>query len=59
MNIRGSQYFDRYESTIHFMFQHEHDKGPSTAIALELSTMSEITHIHVAHLNFRITRLSV
>ncbi len=32
------------------MCQHEHDKGPSTAIALELST---------AYLNIPITRLSV
>ncbi len=41
------------------MCQHEHDKGPSTAIALELSTIAEITHVHIAHLNIPITRLSV
>ncbi len=41
------------------MCQHEHDKAPSTAIALELSTMSEITHVHITHLNIPITRLSV
>ncbi len=29
------------------------------AIALGLSTMSEITHVHIAHLNIPITRLSV
>ncbi len=29
------------------------------AIALELSTMSEITHVHIAHHNIPITRLSV
>ncbi len=28
-------------------------------IALELSTMSEITYVHIAHLNIPITRLSV
>ncbi len=33
--------------------------SPSTAIALELSTMSEIIHVHIAHLNIPITRLSV
>ncbi len=59
MLIRGSQYFRRYQTTTHLMCQHEHDKGPSTAIALELSTMTEITHVHIAHLNIPITRLSV
>ncbi len=59
MIIRGSQYFRRYQTTTHFMCQQEHDKEPSTAIALELSTMSEITHVHIAHLNIPITRLSV
>ncbi len=59
MIILGSQYFCRYQTTTHFMCQHEHDKGPSTDIALELSTMSKITHVHIAHLNIPITRLSV
>ncbi len=59
MIIRGSQYFRRYQTTTHFMCEHDHDKGPSTSIALELSTMSEITHVHIAHLNIPITRLSV
>ncbi len=55
----GSQYFRRHQTTTHFMCEHEHDKGPSTAIVLVLSTMSEITHVHIAHLNIPITRLSV
>ncbi len=59
MIIWGSHYFRRYQTTTHFMCQHEHDKVPSTAFALELSTMSEITHVHIAHLNIPITRLSV
>ncbi len=49
--IRSSQYFHRYQTTTHFMCEHEHDEGPSMAIALELSTMSKITHLHIAHLN--------
>ncbi len=57
--IQGSHYFCRYQTNTHFMCQHENDKGPSTAIALELSTMSEITHVHITHLNIPITRLSV
>ncbi len=36
MIIRSSQYFCRYQTTTHFICQHEHDKGPSTAIALEI-----------------------
>ncbi len=56
MIIRGSHYFRRNQTTTHFMCQHEHDKGPSKAIALELSTMLEITHVHIAHLNIPITR---
>ncbi len=59
MIIRGCQYFRRYQTTTHFLCEHGHDKGPSTAIALELSTMSEITHVHIAHLNIPITRPSV
>ncbi len=57
MIIRGCHYFRRYQTTTHFMCQHEHDKGPSTANALELCTMSEITYVHIAHLYIPITRL--
>ncbi len=39
--------------------EHGHYEGPSTAIALELSTISGITHVHIAHLNIPISRLSV
>ncbi len=59
MISRGCQYFCRYQTTTHFLCEHGHDKRPSTAIALELSTMSEITHVHIAHLNIHITPLSV
>ncbi len=59
MIIHCCQYFCKYQTTTHFLCEHGHDKGPSMAIALELSTMSEITHIHIAHLNIPITRLSV
>ncbi len=59
MIICGCQYCCRYQTTTHFLCEHGHDKGSSTAIALELSTISEITHIHIAHLNIPITRLSV
>ncbi len=57
--IRGCQHFHRYQTTTHFLCEHRYDKGPSTAVALKLSTMSEITHVHIAHLNILITRLSV
>ncbi len=59
MIIRCCQYFHRYQTTTHFLCEHGHDEGPSTVIALEMSTMSEITHVHIAHLNIPITRLSV
>ncbi len=59
MIIRGCQYFRRYQTTTHFLCEHGHDKGTLTAIALELSTMFDITHVHIAHLNIPITRLSV
>ncbi len=55
MIIQGSQYFRRYQTTTHFMCQQEHDKGPSTAIALELSTMSEITHVHITQYTYHQT----
>ncbi len=53
--MRGSHYIRRYQTTTHFMCQHKHDKGLSTAIALELSTMSEITHIHIAQYTYHHT----
>ncbi len=59
MRICSSHYFHRYQTTTHFLCEHGHDKEPSMAIALELSTMSEITHVHIAHLNIPITRLYV
>ncbi len=46
MIISGSQYFRRYRTTTHFLCEYGHDKGPSTTIALELSTMSKITCPH-------------
>ncbi len=55
----GIQYFRRYQTTTHFLCEHGQDKGPSAAIALELSTLPEITHVHIAHLNILITRLSI
>ncbi len=56
--IHGCQHFHQYQTTTHFLCEHGHDKGPSTAVVLKLSTMSEITHVHIAHLNIPITRLS-
>ncbi len=56
--IRGCQYFRRYQTTTHFLCEHGHDKGPSSAITLELSTMLEITLVQIAHLNIPITRIS-
>ncbi len=44
--------------TIQFLCAHGHDKGPSTAVALKLSTLSEIIHIHITHLYLPITLLS-
>ncbi len=40
MIICGSQYIHRYQTTTYFLCEHGYDKGPSMAIALELSTMS-------------------
>ncbi len=57
--ICGCQHFRQYQTTTHFLCEHGHDKGPSNAVALKLSTISEITHVHIAHLNIPITRLSV
>ncbi len=57
--IRGCRHFHRYQTTTHFICEYRHDKGPFTTVALELSTMSEIIHVHIAHLNIPITRLSV
>ncbi len=57
--IRGCRHFRRYQTTTHFLCEHGHDKGLSTTVALELSTMSEIIHVHITHLNIPISRLSV
>ncbi len=57
--IRGCRYFRRYQTTTHFLCEHGHDKGPSTTVALKLSTMTGITHVHIAYLNIPITRLSI
>ncbi len=59
MIFRSCQYLRRYQTTTHFLCEHRHDKGSSTAITLELSTMSEFSHVHIAHLNIPITQLSV
>ncbi len=42
----------------HFLSAHGHDKGPFTVVALELSTLSEIIHVHISHLHIPITLLS-
>ncbi len=42
-----------------FQLYHGHDKRPSTAVALELSSLWDITHVHITHLTVPITRLSV
>ncbi len=54
---KGIRYFCCYQTTTYFLCEHGHDKGPSAAIALELSTLLEITHVHIAHINIPITRL--
>ncbi len=35
------------------------DRGPSTAIAIELSNLSEIVNFHIAQVKIQITLLSV
>ncbi len=57
--IHDCQHFRQYQTMKHFLCEHGHDKGPPTVVALKLSTMSEITHVHIAHLNIPIIRLSV
>ncbi len=57
--INSYRHFRRYHTTTHFLCAHGHDKGPSTAVALKLSTLSEIIHVHIAHLYIPITLLSV
>ncbi len=57
--IKFHRHFRRYHATKQFFCAHGHDKGPSTAVALELSTLSEIIHVHIAHLYLPITLLSV
>ncbi len=43
----------------HFLSAHGHGNGPFTVVALKLSTLSEIIHVHIAHLHIPITLLSV
>ncbi len=57
--IHGWRHFHRYQMTTHFLYEHGHDKGPSSAVALELSTLSAIFHVHIVHVNIPITTLSV
>ncbi len=57
--FRCYQFFRQYNTTTHFLCEYGHDKGPSCAIALELGNLEDITHVHIAHLNIPITRLSV
>ncbi len=38
---------------------HRHDRGSSTAIAIELSNLTEIVNVHIAQVNIPITLLSV
>ncbi len=38
---------------------HGHDRGPSTAIAIELSNLTEIVNVHIAQVKIPITLLSV
>ncbi len=51
--------FCHYHTTLHFHRMHGHDKGPSTAIAIELSNLSEIVNIHTTQVKIPITLLSV
>ncbi len=38
---------------------HGHDRGPSTAITIELSNLTEIVNVHIAQVTIPITLLSV
>ncbi len=51
--------FLHYHTTTYFYCMHGHDKGPSAAVAIELSNLSEIIHVHIAHIKVHITLLSV
>ncbi len=57
--IKLYRHFRRYHTTTHFLCAHGHNKGSPTAVALELSTLSEIIHVHIAQLYLPITLLSV
>ncbi len=57
--LHGYRQFHRYHTTIHFLCAHGHYKGPSAVVALELCTLSDIIHVHIAHLHIPITLLSV
>ncbi len=57
--FHGYRQFCHYHTTTHFLCAQGHDKGPSAAVALELSTLSEIIHVHIVHLHISITLLSV
>ncbi len=37
--IHGCRHFRHYQTTTHFLYEHGHNKGPSTPVALELSTL--------------------
>ncbi len=57
--FKGYTHFRCYHNTTYLLCAHGHDKGPSTAVDLELSTLSEIIHVHIAHLHIPITLLPV
>ncbi len=57
--FRCYKHFHQYHMTTYFFGAHGHDKGPSTAIAIELSNLSEIIDVNIAHVNIPITLFSV
>ncbi len=57
--LRCFRQFCHYHMTTYFYCMHGHDKGPSAAVVIELSNLSEITHVHIAHINVPITLLFV
>ncbi len=48
-----------YNTTLHFHHMYGHDRGPLTAVAIELSNLSEIVNVHIAQVKILITLLSV
>ncbi len=44
---------------MHFHRIHGHGRGPSTAIAIELSNLTEIMNVYIAQVKIPITLLSV